>query len=92
MKYLGWLAVLIIILGGGWWFVSKGNGSTGANDTGPIKIGVIAPLTGDAASYGEPMQQTVQMAIDEINAAGAVSTVVKLSRSLKTVNVMVPQQ
>jgi branched-chain amino acid transport system substrate-binding protein len=35
----------------------------------PIKIGAIAPLTGDAAVYGEPARNVIQMAVDEINAA-----------------------
>ena len=31
-----------------------------------IKIGGIFPLTGDAAAYGEPLQNIVQLALDEI--------------------------
>jgi branched-chain amino acid transport system substrate-binding protein len=38
----------------------------------PIKIGAIAPLTGDAAVYGEPARNVIQMAVDEINAAGGI--------------------
>ena len=39
----------------------------------PIRIGVMAPLSGDAAAYGEPMRNMIAMAIDEINAAGGIS-------------------
>ena len=39
----------------------------------PISIGVMAPLTGDAAVYGEPMRNMIAMAIEEINAAGGVN-------------------
>lgn len=37
-----------------------------------VKIGVILPLTGDAAAYGEPGRNVVQMAADEINAQGGI--------------------
>ncbi len=39
----------------------------------PMKIGVIAPLTGDKAVYGEPMRNVIALAADEINAAGGVN-------------------
>lgn len=37
-----------------------------------IKIGVLFPLTGDAASYGEKGQKAIDMALDEINESGGV--------------------
>lgn len=43
-----------------------------AVDTSPIKIGVMYPLTGDAAAYGLPIQKTTQIALEEINAKGGV--------------------
>ena len=39
----------------------------------PIKIGFMGPLSGDAAAYGEPMRNIVDIAINEINAAGGVN-------------------
>lgn len=39
----------------------------------PIKIGVIAPLTGDAAVYGEPTRNMIAIAIDEVNAAHGIN-------------------
>lgn len=39
----------------------------------PIKMGVILPLTGDAAAYGEPMRNIMELARTEINAAGGVN-------------------
>src|SRR3989344_1235965 len=39
----------------------------------PIKVGVIAPLTGEAATYGEPMRNVIEIAINEINAQGGVN-------------------
>jgi branched-chain amino acid transport system substrate-binding protein len=39
----------------------------------PIKVGFMGPLSGDAAVYGEPYRNMVDMAINEINAAGGVN-------------------
>ncbi len=45
-----------------------------ANDgTGPIKIGFIGPLTGDAAAYGVDTLNGVQLKIEELNAKGGVN-------------------
>jgi len=41
-------------------------------DTGPIRIGLIAPLTGASADFGTSVHQGAQLAVDEINAAGGV--------------------
>ncbi len=43
------------------------------NDSGPIKIGFIGPLTGDASTYGADTLHGTQIAIEEINAAGGVN-------------------
>ncbi len=47
--------------------------STAPISTEPIKIGFIGPLSGDAATYGEPLRNMVDLAITEINAAGGVN-------------------
>ncbi len=39
----------------------------------PLKIGFIAPLSGDGASYGEMKRNVVMLAVEEINAAGGVN-------------------
>src|SRR3990167_8306667 len=44
----------------------------GGGDSGPIKIGFLGPLTGDAAPYGVDTLNGVKLAVDEINAAGGV--------------------
>ncbi|MEA5000032.1 MAG: ABC transporter substrate-binding protein [Candidatus Limiplasma sp.] len=38
----------------------------------PVKIGVIAPLSGNLATYGESTTNGIKLAIEEINAAGGV--------------------
>lgn len=39
---------------------------------GPVRIGLLLPLTGDATSVGVPMQKAALMAVEEINAGGGV--------------------
>ncbi len=41
-------------------------------DASPIKIGFIGPLSGDTANLGENMRLAVELARDEVNAAGGV--------------------
>ncbi len=36
------------------------------------KIGVIAPLTGDAGIYGQPLQKGLELAAEQVNASGGV--------------------
>lgn len=56
----------LIILGVIYFSVTGGSANT-------LKIGVIAPLTGDAASYGAVIQKANDLAVSEINAAGGVN-------------------
>ncbi|MFL6626670.1 MAG: ABC transporter substrate-binding protein [Vitreoscilla sp.] len=41
-------------------------------DAVPIRIGVIAPLSGPSADFGSSVQQGAELAVREINAAGGV--------------------
>ena len=55
--------------------VDKGgnnNVSTGG-DTGDIKVGVYVDLTGQTSSFGQSTKNGIQLAVDEINAAGGVN-------------------
>ena len=47
-----------------------GIGAVSASET--LKIGVLAPLSGNAAADGQEMVRGAQMAVDELNAAGGV--------------------
>lgn len=38
----------------------------------PIPVGMVVPLTGPLATYGTPFSSAVQMAFDEVNAAGGI--------------------
>lgn len=39
----------------------------------PVKIGVILPLTGQMAAYGEDGRRAIELARDELNAAGGIN-------------------
>ncbi|GAG00492.1 unnamed protein product, partial [marine sediment metagenome] len=42
-------------------------------DLGEIKIGAIMPLTGELATYGEPVKNGMELAVEEINAKGGIN-------------------
>src|SRR6185436_16551372 len=48
-KAIIWILVALLVIGAGWLIISKTKGS---QESGPIKVGFIGPLTGDAASIG----------------------------------------
>jgi branched-chain amino acid transport system substrate-binding protein len=63
-----WIVGLVVVVLAVW-------GLSGLNkpkETGPIKIGSILPLTGDAASYGEPFGNILKLAVDQINQNGGI--------------------
>ena len=47
--------------------------SGGSSDSDTFKIGGIGPTTGDAAIYGTAVKNGIQLAVDEINAAGGIN-------------------
>ncbi len=75
MKKLFWAVVVIVIIG----LLVLGGKSKDTDQamqeggTGPITIGFVGPLTGDAAAYGEPSKNGVEIAVKEINAAGGIN-------------------
>ena len=64
MKHVAIVAALVLVLVSGVVSVS------GA--AAPIKLGVVAPLSGPGTSYGLGIKQGAEMAVDEINKAGGV--------------------
>lgn len=48
------------------------SGGSGNDDSGPIKLGMLTPLTGSSAAIGPNMRNGAQLAVDEINAKGGV--------------------
>ncbi len=70
-KKIGAIVIILIILAVGYSLL-RGGDPTG-DDDGVITIGFIGPLTGDAVSYGEPISNSVRMAVDVVNEAGGVN-------------------
>lgn len=48
-------------------------GCTKPQEQKVIKIGVVGPLTGEGATYGDAMKRGVDLALDEINSAGGIA-------------------
>lgn len=69
VKIVIWLIVIVVVIAIGV-SLSKKGGDTG---TGPIKIGFIGPLTGDAANIGQNSKAAVSIAVEEINNAGGIN-------------------
>ncbi len=70
-KLIGGIVVVVIILGG--WYFMKGADMSNVKESGPIKIGFVGPLSGDAATYGEPVKSGVVLAVEEINKNGGIA-------------------
>lgn len=63
-KIIAISTIALLLIGG----CMGGEQSTSTEES--IKIGLIGPLTGDAASYGLPLQRVINIALEDINANG----------------------
>ncbi|MEK7586349.1 MAG: ABC transporter substrate-binding protein [Patescibacteria group bacterium] len=66
MKYIAWIIVIALVI---WALVSwSGKDSTPPTPTSsePIKIGVVAPLTGGAAAYGVSLVKSIELAHNDL--------------------------
>ncbi len=66
MKRLLALAVVVVMAVS----LFSGCGAGAGGDT--IKIGSVQPISGDVSAYGTQSRDAIQMAVDEINAAGGI--------------------
>lgn len=64
------VGVVVVVLAV--WGLSSENKPTLPEGSGPLKVGVILPLTGDAGVYGEAMRNVSDLAFEEINKSGGV--------------------
>ena len=71
MKKIKLVSLLIVVSLMLTMFVGCGGGA--ASDGETIKIGVIAPLTGDVAVYGTAVKNGVELYFEELNAAGGIA-------------------
>ncbi len=53
--------------------MAMSNTRTGFAETAPLRVGSILSVTGPAAFLGEDMKAGLQLAVDEINAAGGIN-------------------
>ena len=74
-KGIWWIVIIILVILVAWFFVAQDRRGApgGSSDNGPIKIGFIGPLSGDAAAYGEPARNATELAVKQINDAGGVN-------------------
>ena len=70
MKKYSWMVVLVVVIIGILTLVNSN--STPTKDNSVIKVGFIAPLSGDAVSYGELMKNSVDLAVNEVNKSGGI--------------------
>jgi branched-chain amino acid transport system substrate-binding protein len=64
------LGLIIVLLAA---FACERRGEQGtANESGPIKVGVYADLSGQTSSFGQSTVNGIKMAADEINKAGGI--------------------
>jgi branched-chain amino acid transport system substrate-binding protein len=42
------------------------------DETGPLRVAVLFPFTGDLSDFGQPFLQAAELAVDQINAGGGV--------------------
>jgi len=49
------------------------SGTAAVQAADSVKVGVVLPLTGSLAKFGEIEKQAFQMALEEINAAGGIN-------------------
>jgi len=70
-----WAVIIIIIVVILAYALTRNHGSTGSvtSDSGPIKIGSMQALTGDAAVLGVPENNAINLAIEQINGAGGIN-------------------
>ena len=64
-RWIGWGTILLLVTGLVW-------GPATVNAQEVIKIGIILPLTGEKAKFGEIEKNSFVMALNEINKAGGV--------------------
>ena len=72
MKRIIALALALVLCIGALASCGSGGEKNYAENNTKIKIGISGPLTGDAAVYGVAVKNSIQLAIDEINANGGL--------------------
>jgi branched-chain amino acid transport system substrate-binding protein len=69
-KTILWIVIIVVVIVV---IVLVNKGGSNTAEAGPIKIGVTAPLTGELANIGENAKAAIDIAAEEINAAGGIN-------------------
>jgi len=62
-KTIIWLVIIIVVIAGIWWGVSRKLAQSPTVEKKVIKIGAILPLTGDAADIGQGQKNAIELAV-----------------------------
>lgn len=68
-KYVALFMMVALVLGA---FAGCAGGESAEAETETVKIGLIAPTTGQVAVYGQAVKNAVEMAVEEQNLAGGI--------------------
>lgn len=71
-KKIAWFLIVVVVIGL-LFFGGKGDSIKKTSETGPIKVGFISPMTGEASSLGTVAQIAAQLAVEEINSKGGIN-------------------
>lgn len=69
-KIIVGIIIIIIVIGGIWYGLTKQ-----PKEQGVIKIGAILSLTGDAAAWGQASRRGIELAVNEVNKNGSINNV-----------------
>src|SRR5437868_99394 len=66
-KWIVGVVILAIIIWAGY-SLFGGMGQSSQSNSGTVKIGVLSPLSGDAAAYGQEIQKVLNYTLSKVNA------------------------
>ena len=66
------IGMLIALLAGCARQAPSGGPAAGGASTGPIKIGVVVPVTGPVATFGQSTRQGAELVFERVNREGGV--------------------
>lgn len=72
-KIYGAIGIIVLVVVLGWFGFRKTEPTSNPESSEPVVLGFIAPLSGDAASYGATEKNATELALAEINQAGGVN-------------------
>jgi branched-chain amino acid transport system substrate-binding protein len=65
--------VILAAVGSATWITAFGAPEAASQANGPLRVGLLASLTGPISFIGDPTQRAAKLAIDQVNASGGVN-------------------